>query len=96
MIIKQLAIDISWGTHPPTLPMSSRMHHFPNRRPLEGLCFAVRIMFMLSETSPTKRLDQASAAHSDDLIETKVDPLLKRLHQDPPYPALLKKLNLPN
>jgi hypothetical protein len=25
--------DMSRGTHPPTLPMSSRMHHFPNRRP---------------------------------------------------------------
>src|SRR5271163_4720619 len=24
--------DMSRGTHPPTLPMSSRMHHFPNRR----------------------------------------------------------------
>jgi hypothetical protein len=24
---------MSRGTHPPTLPMSSRMHHFPNRRP---------------------------------------------------------------
>ena len=41
-------------------------------------------------------LDRASATHSDDLIETKVDPLLKSLHQDPRYPALLKKLNLPN
>src|SRR6267154_4457857 len=28
-----LAFDMSRGTHPPTLPMSSRMHHFPNRRP---------------------------------------------------------------
>src|ERR1700720_3066013 len=27
------AFDMSRGTHPPTLPMSSRMHHFPNRRP---------------------------------------------------------------
>src|SRR3984893_5398414 len=26
------AFDMSRGTHPPTLPMSSRMHHFPNRR----------------------------------------------------------------
>src|SRR6202047_4305805 len=25
------AFDMSRGTHPPTLPMSSRMHHFPNR-----------------------------------------------------------------
>src|ERR1700733_6429345 len=28
------AFDISKGTHPPTLPMSLRMHHFPNRRRL--------------------------------------------------------------
>src|SRR6267142_1733760 len=27
------AFDMSRGTHPPTLPMSLRMHHFPNRRP---------------------------------------------------------------
>src|ERR1700722_13723138 len=26
------AFDMSRGTHPPTLPTSSRMHHFPNRR----------------------------------------------------------------
>src|SRR5258708_25875501 len=29
------AFDMSRGTHPLTLPMSSRMHHFPNRRPPE-------------------------------------------------------------
>src|ERR1700729_2559443 len=27
------AFDMSRGTHPPTLPTSSRMHHFPSRRP---------------------------------------------------------------
>src|ERR1700722_4708360 len=27
------AFDMSRGTRPPTLPMSPRMHHFPNRRP---------------------------------------------------------------
>src|SRR5580700_8748762 len=27
------AFDMSRGTHPPTLPMSLRMHHFPNRGP---------------------------------------------------------------
>src|ERR1700719_1533931 len=33
------AFDMSRGTHPPTLPMSSRMHHFPNRRlPWRVLC----------------------------------------------------------
>src|SRR5271154_5579289 len=28
------AFDMSRGTHPPTLPISSRMHHFPNSRPI--------------------------------------------------------------
>jgi tetratricopeptide (TPR) repeat protein len=41
-------------------------------------------------------LDRAYAEHDDDLIYTKVDPLLKNLHNDPRYTALLKKLNLPN
>jgi hypothetical protein len=30
------------------------------------------------------------------LMATKVEPLLKSLHNDPLYAALLKKLNLPN
>jgi tetratricopeptide (TPR) repeat protein len=41
-------------------------------------------------------LDRAYAKHDDDLIFTKVDPLLKSLHSDPRFAALLKKLNLPN
>ena len=41
-------------------------------------------------------LDRAYAEHDDGLIYTKVDPLLKNLHNDPRYTALLKKLNLPN
>jgi len=40
-------------------------------------------------------LDRAYAKHDDGLIHTKVDPLLKSLHNDPRYAALLKKLNLP-
>ena len=40
-------------------------------------------------------LDRACAKHDDGLIETKIDPLLKSLHNDPRYAALLKKLNLP-
>jgi hypothetical protein len=40
-------------------------------------------------------LDRAYAKHDDNLIFTKVDPLLKSLHNDPRYAALLKKLNLP-
>ena len=40
-------------------------------------------------------LDRAYIQRDDDLIVTKVDPLLKNLHNDPRYVAFLKKLNLP-
>jgi TolB-like protein/DNA-binding winged helix-turn-helix (wHTH) protein len=40
-------------------------------------------------------LDRAYAKHDDNLIFTKVEPLLKSLHNDPRFAALLKKLNLP-
>jgi TolB-like protein/DNA-binding winged helix-turn-helix (wHTH) protein/Flp pilus assembly protein TadD len=40
-------------------------------------------------------LDRAYAKRDDFLITTKVDPLLKSLHSDPRFAALLKKLNLP-
>jgi tetratricopeptide (TPR) repeat protein len=41
-------------------------------------------------------LGRAYAQHDGGLIETKVDPLLKNLRNDPRYAAFLKKLNLPN
>jgi tetratricopeptide (TPR) repeat protein len=41
-------------------------------------------------------LDRAYAQRDSGLIGTKVDPLLKSLHNDPRFAALLKKLNLPN
>jgi tetratricopeptide (TPR) repeat protein len=40
-------------------------------------------------------LERAYAQRDDDLYATKVDPLLKNLHGDPRFAALLKKLNLP-
>jgi tetratricopeptide (TPR) repeat protein len=40
-------------------------------------------------------LDRAYVQRDDDLIVTKVDPLLKSLLKDPRYAAFLKKLNLP-
>jgi TolB-like protein/DNA-binding winged helix-turn-helix (wHTH) protein/lipopolysaccharide biosynthesis regulator YciM len=40
-------------------------------------------------------LDRAYAQRDGGLIFTKVDPLLKSLHNDPRYAAFLKKLNLP-
>jgi TolB-like protein/DNA-binding winged helix-turn-helix (wHTH) protein/Flp pilus assembly protein TadD len=41
-------------------------------------------------------LDRAYVQRNPGLIGTKVEPLLKSLHQDPRYAALLKKLNFPN
>ena len=40
-------------------------------------------------------LDRASAQRDSGLLFTKLDPLLKSLHNDPRYAAFLKKLNLP-
>jgi TolB-like protein/DNA-binding winged helix-turn-helix (wHTH) protein/Flp pilus assembly protein TadD len=40
-------------------------------------------------------LNRAYAQRDGGLVETKIDPLLKNLHNDPRYAALLKKLNLP-
>ena len=41
-------------------------------------------------------LDRAYAQRDPSMMSTKVEPLLKSLHNDPRYAALLKKLNLPN
>jgi TolB-like protein/DNA-binding winged helix-turn-helix (wHTH) protein/Tfp pilus assembly protein PilF len=41
-------------------------------------------------------LDRAYAQRDPSLMSTKMDPLLKSLHNDPRFAALLKKLNLPN
>jgi TolB-like protein/Tfp pilus assembly protein PilF len=40
-------------------------------------------------------LDRAYANHQQNVTYTKVDPLLKSLHNDPRFAAFLKKLNLP-
>ena len=42
-----------------------------------------------------KWLDRAYAERDNGVVSTKVDPLLKSLHNDPRYVAFLKKLNLP-
>ena len=41
-------------------------------------------------------LDRAYAQRDPGLMSTKVEPLLKSLHNDPRYAAFLKKLNLAN
>ena len=43
-----------------------------------------------------KWLDRAYAQHDPSLGYTRAEPLLKSLHNDPRYDALLKKLKLPN
>ena len=40
-------------------------------------------------------LGRAYAQRDPSLMSTKVEPLLKSLHNDPRYAAFLKKLNLP-
>jgi len=41
-------------------------------------------------------LERAYAQRSNALFQTKIDPFLKSLHEDPRFAAFLKKLNLPN
>src|SRR5712675_345922 len=41
-------------------------------------------------------LDRAYAQRDPSMMSTKLEPLLKSLHNDPRFAALLKKLNLPN
>jgi len=41
-------------------------------------------------------LDRAYAQRDPSMMSTKMDPLLKNLHNDPRFAALLKKLNLSN
>jgi TolB-like protein/DNA-binding winged helix-turn-helix (wHTH) protein len=41
-------------------------------------------------------LDRAYAQRDPSMMATKLEPLLKNLHHDPRFDALLKKLNLPN
>lgn len=41
-------------------------------------------------------LDRALAERAGDVMATRIDPLLKTLHNDPRYPAFLKKMHLPN
>jgi len=41
-------------------------------------------------------LDRAHAQRNSGMVQTKSDPLLKNLHHDPRYAALLRRLNLPS
>src|SRR5580704_3572951 len=52
--------------------------------------------FRMQSDEAFEWLNRAYAQRDGGLIATKVDPLLKGLHNDPRFAALLKKLNLPN
>jgi hypothetical protein len=41
-------------------------------------------------------LDRAHAQRNSGMVQTKSDPLLKNLHHDPRYAALLRRLNFPS
>ena len=50
----------------------------------------------ISKLKPsTPRSKNELHKRDDGLVETKADPLLKSLHNDPRYAAFLNKLNLP-
>src|ERR1700678_1818911 len=51
------AFDMSRGTHPPTLPMSSRMHHLPNRRSPDH---RIACTYQLGRTGLRSRLSATS------------------------------------
>jgi len=63
---------------------------------IEGYQIAAVHVFRNQSDKAFEWLDRAYAQHDGGLIATKVDPLLKSLHNDPRYAALLKKLNFPN
>jgi hypothetical protein len=67
----------------------------PTAMPIAAYEIAEIYAFRSQSDEAFEWLDRAYAKHNDGLIFTKVDPLLKSLHSDPRFDALLKKLNLP-
>jgi len=61
-----------------------------------GLVSAGKFRFRNQSDEAFEWLDRAYAQRDSGLIGTKVDPLLKSLHNDPRYAAFLKKLDLPS
>ena len=62
----------------------------------EGGAYQIALVYAFRNQSDEafEWLDRAYIQHDGGLIQTKVDPLLKSLHNDPRYGAFLKKLNL--
>jgi tetratricopeptide (TPR) repeat protein len=63
----------------------------------EGGAYQIALVYAFRNQSDQafEWLDRAYAQRDSGLIGTKVEPLLKSLHNDPRYAAFLKKLNLP-
>ena len=65
------------------------------RLPRQPFSVALKKLFhWLTEPLAFAWLDRAYVQRDDGLIFTKVEPLLKSLHNDPRFTGLLKKLNL--
>jgi tetratricopeptide (TPR) repeat protein len=62
----------------------------------DGACQIAQVYAFRNEFDKAfEWLDRAYGQRDSGLIQTKVEPLLKSLHNDPRYAAFLKKLNLP-
>jgi tetratricopeptide (TPR) repeat protein len=72
------------------------LNRFITKYPSNAYGIAAVYAFRNQPDEAFEWLDRAYAQRNSGLIQTKVDPLLKNLHNDPRYAALLKKLNLPN
>src|SRR5580700_7974175 len=74
------AFDMSRGTHPPTLPISSRMRHFPNRRaPDDRLRTPVSAAIQGSD-QPKKFAPMTPTMVSRNTVSSRLFPV------DPPHP----------
>ena len=79
-----------------TQESDSTLHEAIARYPGNTFQIAEVYAFRNQPNEAFEWLDRAYAQRNSGLIETKSDPLLKNLHHDPRYAALLKKLNFPN
>jgi hypothetical protein len=71
------------------------LSEFIAKRPSGAVLVAQVYAFRNQSDKAFEWLDRAYAQRDTGLVETKVNPLLKSLHNDPRFAVLLKKLNLP-
>ena len=74
----------------------SALHRLMTKYPRGAYQIAEVYAFRNQPNEAFDWLDRAFAQRNSGLVETKSDPLLKNLHHDPRYAALLQKLNFPN